>query len=368
MIKVLVVGMTATTGGVESVIMNYFRNVDKRECRFDFISEFNNIAYQDEILDMGSRIFKVIPRKKSIFRHKKSLCEIFKENRYDAIWVNLCTLSNISYLKYAKKYGVKVRIVHSHNSKNMGSKLTLILHKLNKKSIGKYATDFWACSDLAGKFFYSKDILSSNKYKIINNAIDVNKFKFNDGIRNSYRKELGIVDKFVVGHVGRFHFQKNHKFLINVFYELQKIIPNSMLLLVGDGEDVQIIKQQVEDLKIKAKVKFLGVRQDVNNIFMAMDCMVFPSLFEGLSVALLEAQGTGLPIFSSNTIAEQTKVNDNLKYLSLQIHAEEWAKFIARESMIREGNAISNLINHGFDITSQVVDFVELIKTNLKEE
>lgn len=370
MIKVLVVGMTAMTGGVESVIMNYYRNVDKNACQFDFLSEFDNIAYQEEILNNGSKILKIPSRRKSIFKHKKALNDIFKANKYDAVWVNLCTLSNIASLKVAKKHGVKVRIIHSHNSENMGSKLTLLLHKFNRKLIQKYATDFWACSDLAGKFFYNSKIMNRPKYKVINNAIDVNKFKFDAEIREKYRKELKVEDKFVVGHVGRFHFQKNHKFLIKVFYELQKLKENCELLLIGKGEDEQKIKQQVEDLGIQNKVKFLGIRQDVNNLLMAMDILVFPSVFEGLGLVLIEAQAAGLPCFTSDVVPQTTKVSDNIEYLSLNKDSEEWANTIFNYSYAQERNCddlIKNLQTKGFDISEQAKNFVELIKSNLKE-
>ena len=362
MIKVLVVGMTPMTGGIESVIMNYFRNIDKNKCQFDFLSEFDNIAYQDEIVDSGSKIIKITPRRESVFKHKRSLKEVFKNNHYDAIWVNMCTLSNISYLKYAKKYGVKTRIIHSHNSENMGSKLTLILHKLNKKVVAKYATHFWACSDLAGKFFFSSKIMASPKYRVINNAIDLDKFKFDEQIRQQYRRDLDIDDKFVVGHVGRFHFQKNHKYLINVFYELQKLKPNSVLLLIGDGEDKDAIKQQIAELGIGDKVKLLGIRQDVNNLFMAMDCMIFPSVFEGLGLILIEAQASGLPCYTSDVVPLTTKLSNNISYLSLNIPCKDWAEYVCKNNPTSRQIDTKTIREKGFDIKDQVKEFINLLK------
>lgn len=369
MIRVLVVGMTSMMGGVESVIMNYFRNIDQSVCQFDFLSEVESLAYQEEINRTKSKIIKITPRRKSLLKHRNELKKIFKENKYDAIWVNLCTLSNIESLKYAKKYGVKVRIIHSHNSENMGSKLTLLLHKLNRLNIEKYATDFWACSDLAGTFFYNSKIMSDKNYKVINNAIDLEKFKFDEDIRQRYREELCLEDKFVVGHVGRFHFQKNHEFLINVFYELQKMKDNAVLMLIGDGEDREKITKQINDLGIQEKVMLLGLRKDVNNLFMAMDTMIFPSLFEGLGLVLIEAQATGLSCFTSDVVPILTRLSNNIEYISLDKTSKEWAELIFGKlnTTKRYINAVKNIKDHGYDIKEQAKNFVELIKSKLKE-
>lgn len=364
MFNILVLGMTKNPGGVESVIMNYYRRINSSQCKFTFLSHTDEVAYQEEILSRGDKIVQIPPRGKNIFKFYKILNNLFKENKFDAVWANICSLSNVSYIKIAKKHGVKTRIVHSHNSKNMGSLKSAVLHFINRQTIHKYATDFWACGELAGKYFYKDKILKSDKYKIIKNAIDLNKFKFDEETRVKYRKDLGVEDKLVFGHVGRYHFQKNQEFLINVFNEFQKKHDNAVLLLVGQGEDELKLKQQVKNLNIEDKVRFLGVRSDVNCLLQSFDLMVFPSLFEGLSVALLETQATGLPVFAADTISIETKVNDNLKFLSLQQSPKEWADYISQnlDNLQRDENALLNLKNKGFNIEDQVEDFIKLLE------
>ena len=366
MYKVLVWGMTNNPGGVESVIMNYYRNISKDVCQFTFLCNTKEVAYENEILARGDKIIRIPIRREHFFKFYKELNNVFKQDKYDAVWANVCSLSNIECLKMAKRYGVKTRIVHSHNSKNMGSMKSAILHAINKMFVHNYATDFWACGELAGKYFYKDRILNSDKYKIIKNAVDLKKFEFNEEIRTNYRKELGIDDKLVFGHVGRFHFQKNHKFLIDVFYEIQKQRNDAILLLIGQGEDENKVKQQVQQLGIENKVKFLGIRSDVNNLLQTFDLMIFPSLFEGLSVALLEAQATGMPIFAADTISPETKINDNFVFLPLNNLPKDWADYIVKElpDIYREKNACENLRKNGFDINTQIKNFIDLIKND----
>jgi glycosyltransferase involved in cell wall biosynthesis len=364
MFKVLIWGMEDNPGGVESVIMNYYRNIDNNVCQFIFVSPSPQIAYENEILSRGDIVIHIPSRRKHFFKFRKALNNLFKQYKFDAIWANMCSLSNIDCLKFATKHNIKTRIIHSHNSQNMGSFISAILHKINRKFIHRYANNFWACGKLAGEYFYNPTILNSTNYKIIPNAIDLQKFKFDDVVRNNIRSQLDAEDKLIFGHVGRFHFQKNHKFLIEVFYEFQKKYSNCELQLVGQGEDEHAIKQQVKELAIEDKVKFLGVRNNVNELLQGFDLIVLPSLFEGLSVALLEAQATGLPIYASNTISTETKVNNNFTFLSLTQSPAEWANYIYNNisNITRDDNALNNLKQIGFDISTQVNNFVNLLQ------
>lgn len=198
--KILVFGITENPGGVESVIMNYYRNIDREKVHFDFLCNSEVVSYEDEILSLGGKIFKVTARSKDYKKYKEDMKSFFENNakEYSAIWVNVCSLANIDYLKYAKRYGIKRRIIHSHNSRNMDSFLREMLHRLNKLIINEYATDFWACSEDAGKWFYCRSIRNSNKFLIVNNAIDLEKYKYNPRIREEYRAKMGLQDKFVV--------------------------------------------------------------------------------------------------------------------------------------------------------------------------
>lgn len=331
--RILIFGITDNPGGIESVIMNYYRNIDKEKAQFDFLCNTDIVAYEDEIRQLGGRIYKIAARSKNIKKYKKDIKKFFEEhaNEYNNIWVNVCSLANIDYLKYAKKYGIKYRIIHSHSSKNMDSKLRGILHHINKHIIKLYATDFWACSEYAGKWFFDKKIRKSNEYQIINNAINSEMFRYNSGVREIYRNEMNLKGKFVIGNIGRLHFTKNQEFLIDVFNEIVKKHQNSNLLLIGQGEDEAKLIKKVEMLNLTDKVFFLGVRKDINKILQAMDAFVFPSVFEGLPLALIEAQTSGLYIYASKEgLPKEAKIVNNFKFLSLNDKPKLWADEILK--------------------------------------
>ena len=358
--KVLVFGMTENPGGVESVIMNYYRNIDRNKIQFDFLCNTDEVAHEDEIKKLGGNIYRITARSKNRKKYKQDMKEFFskKSNDYNTIWMNVCSLANIDYLKYAKKYGIKYRIIHSHNSQNMESKLRGILHKINKRFIKKYATDFWACGNEAGIWFYNKKIMNSDKYLNINNAIDYDKFKFNSEIRKQYRKELNIENKLVVGNVGRLHFQKNQEFLIDIFNEIQKKNNDSILLLVGQGEDYDKLIAKVKSLNLIDKVKFLGVRNDVEKLMQTMDLFVFPSVFEGLGLVLVEAQASNLLVYASkDVIPKVVKVNEErFKFISLKRSPVEWAVEILSDLDkvdLRNNNNSNNIKNAGYDIVTE---------------
>lgn len=333
--KVLVFGITENPGGVESVVMNYYRNINRENIQFDFLCNTEVVAYEDEILKLGGKIYRITARSKDRNKYKSDMEKFFKEhsNEYSSIWVNVCSLANIDYLKYAKKYGIKKRIIHSHNSQNMDSFLRGLLHRFNKLFISKYATDFWSCSDDASKWFYSKKIQKQENHLIVKNAIDLEKFKYDEKTRNEYRKELNWDTKIVFGNVGRFHFQKNQLFLIKIFAKIQKKVDNAILVLVGDGEDRNKIVDMINEYKINEKVVLLGVRDDIPNIMQAMDVFVFPSIFEGLGLVAIEAQASGLPVFASkNVIPEEVNIDKEIfRFIELDKGEEYWANDIIND-------------------------------------
>lgn len=355
--KVLVFGMTENPGGIESVIMNYYRYIDRNSIQFDFLCNCPKIAYEKEIIDLGGEIYKITPRKKNYFAFKKELNEFMKQNgyKYEAIWVNVCSLANIDYLIYAKKYRIPKRIIHCHNSSNDGGGIKLIVHTFNKHRIERYATDFWSCSEAASPWFFSKKIIKFSNYKIITNAIEVSKFKRSQKIRDEYRKRLELEDKIVIGHVGRFHFQKNHHFLIDIFEELVKRSNDYRLILIGQGELQQEIKQMVLTRNLTDKVIFLGAVTDVQNFYQAMDCFVMPSVFEGLGIVALEAQAAQLPCVLADTIPFDVKVNDEVVFVPLESGVKEWADTIER--MVGRFDLSDKLSESKYNITKQTKDF-----------
>lgn len=364
--NILVYGMTENSGGVESVIMNYYNFVNKNKIHFDFICNTGYIAYEDELIACGSKIYKLPSRKKHPFKFYKQLKNILKSNNYDAIWINVCSLGNIAltYLKMAKKSGVKIRIIHSHNSQNIDSVIRLFMHKLGRLAVGKYATDFWSCSQEASDWFYKNKIQKSGKHKIIHNAIDIDKYKFDENTRNKYRKEFNLENNIVIGHVGRFHFQKNHQFVIEVFRKIKDRRSDAKLLLVGKGKDEQKIKNLVDSEGLTNDIIFLGMRKDIPEILQAIDIFLFPSLFEGLSVSLLEAQAAGLDVYSADTVSPKSKVSQRFHFISLKQTCEQWANIIINsyDSDYNRLKNVEEMESSEYNIKEQAKLFENLIQ------
>lgn len=366
--KILVFGITDNPGGVESVIMAYYRHIDRSKYQFDFLCNTQKVAHEKEIIKLGGTIYRVCARSKNRSQYKKDMKEFFENHskEYIAIWVNVCSLANIDYLKYAKKYGIKHRIIHSHNSQNMDTTLRGILHKINKNRIENYATDFWACSKDAAEWFYKKNL--ANKAIIIHNAIDVSKMQFDLTKRNKIRNDYSLHTFEVIGNVGRLHFQKNQEFIIDIFNELQKENKNYKLVLVGQGEDENKLKQKVSELKLEESVIFTGVQSDIQAWLSAFDFFLFPSRFEGLSIAGLEAQANGLPVLCSSKVNPiELKVNDNFQFCSLENPIDNWKKGIVeglKVGRMSQEDIMKNFISCGYDIHEESKRF-ERIMENL---
>lgn len=367
MYKVLVFGITENPGGVESFLLSYYRKLDKSKIQFDFLCNTHcKVAYEDELKSLGGKVIHIAMRSQEPFKYRQELNE-FMENHaseYQVVWVNVCSLANIDYLKVAKKYGIKKRIIHSHNSQNMDNLLRKIVHVANRQRIQNVATDFWACSNDAAKWFYKEELLSN--VVIIKNAIELDRVKFSEEKRNTVREKYDIKNKFVIGNVGRLHFQKNQMFALDIMKCLLDKMPNCVLMLVGQGEDEQKLKQHARDLNIEDKIIFTGVQNDVGAYLSAFDLFLFPSLFEGLSIAGLEAQVNGLPVISSyGVIPEELKLTENFRFKRLADGAESWADKIFNMSKNPERTDLKvieeNFTEAGFNIETEVERLEELL-------
>ena len=305
-------------GGVESVIMNYYRHLDHSRVQFDFICDEDStrIPY-DEIKKLGGRVF-LVPKYQNLPKYLKVLEKLFKENQYRIVHSNINTLS-VFPLYAAKKAGVPIRISHSHSTSNPKEWKRNLIKNILRPFSKRYATEYFACSELAGRYLFGNKAFDRGKVKIIHNAIDIEKFKFDEVARKKLRKEFGIKDSTVViGHVGRFVQQKNHTFLVDVFNEYHKKNLDSKLLLVGSGPLEDEIKKKAERLGLKDSVLFLGQRDDINKLYSVMDIFCLPSLYEGLPVVGVEAQAAGLPTIFSNRISEEVIVSSYAKIVSIQ--------------------------------------------------
>ena len=357
-------------GGVESVVMNYYRHVDRTKIQFDFIcdEDSTNIPY-DEIKKLGGKIILVPPYQK-VFEYQKDLIKIFKDNNYKIVHSHLNTLS-VFPLRAAKKAGVPVRIAHSHSTTNKKEWKKNLLKQILRPFSKVYATDYMCCSELAGRWLFGNKEYDKGNVYLLNNAIDLDKFKYDEQLRNKKRKELNIKDDtLVIGHVGRFVEQKNHRFLIDIFNEVHKQKENSILLLVGQGPLMEEMKEKVKTLGIKDSVKFLGQRNDVSELYNLMDLFLFPSLYEGLPVVGIEAQATGLLCVLSDDMTKETKVLNETEFLSLKQSASVWAKIILNKQLmlLDKNNTTKKMSAVGYDINIESFKLEKIYKKLIKTD
>ena len=364
MLKVLVYGATYNPGGIERFLISYISRIASNDIKFDFVNKDKRaLAFDDVIKKLNCNVIELnLPgRKKNVFEYNRKLDSFFKDNasNYDCVWFNMIDLVNIDPIMKAHKYKFKHIIVHAHNSKLMESLYSLkgirhnLQHNINRNLINRYATDFWACSYDAAKWFFKGNALK--KSLVINNAINVNKFRFNDQKRKDLRKKLNIKDnEFVIGNIGRLQYQKNQKFTIDVFKKYLSINPKSKLIFVGQGEDYASLKTTVKEMGLNTKVIFAGVQNNINEWLDIFDLFIFPSHFEGLGIAMLEAEANGLPVLASaNVIPEEVKINSNFRFLSLDLSANNWAQEIynMKKDRLQYNEIHKNFINAGYDIS-----------------
>lgn len=344
-IRILHVLGTLNRGGAETMVMNIYRNIDSSKVQFDFIVHTNNKCdYCDEIVKLGGKIYN-IPRYtgRNHFKYKRAWNDFFNNHsEYKIIHGHMRSTAAI-YLNIAKKHGL-VAIAHSHSTASRGNKIEQVVKTIIQFPI-RYISDYlFACSDEAGKWLFGKRAIRGNNYKIIKNAIDFDKYIFNESTRNEVRRNLGIEDKFVIGHVGSFTHPKNHKFLINLFYKIQIKNNNSVLLLVGDGELRMQIEKQIKSLGINDKVILTGVVENVNDYLQAMDVFAFPSIFEGLGIATIEAQVSGLPCIISDVVPREICITNLVKFIDIKLPHQVWIDEILGFSNSQR----ENFLEHGF--------------------
>lgn len=338
------------SGGVESVVMNYYRNIDKDKIQFDFIvDEDSTHIPHEEIESMGGRVILVPPYQK-ITSYIKVLKDIFKENEYRIVHSHLNVLS-IFPLYAAKKSNVPIRIAHSHSTSNKKEWKKNVLKSLLKPFSKINATHYFCCSELAGRWLFGSNTYDKGEVTLINNAIDTKSFVYDENIRKKIRNELKISDnKLVIGHIGRFVDQKNHDFLVDIFSEIHKYNNDSILILVGEGPLQEKIKEKVNYLNLNESVKFLGVRNDVNELYQAMDLFIFPSLYEGLGMVLIEAQLSGLPCLVSSEVPKEAKITNVLEFLNLNDDIGTWVKKAINLSGIKRKQHLDKVNKAGYNI------------------
>ena len=347
-------------GGVESVVMNYYRNIDHEKIQYDFIvdDDSTNTDMQNEIENLGGRVITV-PAYQKQFAYQKALYELFRKNNYPIVYSHLNTLS-VFPLFAAWRAGIKIRVAHNHSTAGKGEFKRNIMKYSLRPFAKLFPTHLCACSRFAGEWLFGKSAMNSGRVKVWQNAIDISRFTYNESIRNDIRRELKLENKFVVGHAGRFMKQKNHSFLIDIFNEIHKRRSDSVLLLAGNGPLMDSIKDKVFRLGLKDSVIFMGDVHGMGRYYQAMDIFILPSLYEGLGMVAVEAQVSCLPVICSDEVPNEAVICDNIKFLSLGKSASEWADESLRFSENHSRCDMSYAAReHGFDIREQALKLQE---------
>lgn len=350
-IRVLHVVTYMGRGGLETMIMNYYRHIDRNKVQFDFLTHRDFRAdYDDEIEALGGRIFRLprlVPWSRS---YLKTLEQFFSDHpEYKIVHVHQDCFSSV-ILKAAKKNNVPVRIAHSHSS-SQDKNLKYLIKLWYRRSIPTYATQLFACGKEAGDWMFS-----GAPYRVLINAISAKQYSYDAGLRDRVRRELGLPeDAFVIGHVGRFHPVKNHSFLLNVLMEAKRKNDKTILMLIGDGHLRTEAEQKAASLGIADSVKFLGIRSDVPELMQAMDCFVFPSFYEGLGISAIEAQAAGLPCIVSKGVPAECAKTDLVKHIPLSAGAAKWASEILKTEGTSRQDTKEQIAQAGYDIEANAL-------------
>lgn len=362
MIRVLQVLGTTNLGGAESRIMDLYRHMDREQIQFDFLVHSGKKGFfDDEIKRLGGRIYYLPSfRVYNYFTYKKACRSFFSEHgEYAAVHGHMTSTASI-YLPQAKKAGVPLTIAHARSA-GVDKGLKGIITKLLRRNLYKKCDKMFACSDLAAEAVFGKKRYQEGKVTILPNAIDTKDFLPNIEIRNKIRSEYGITDKFVIGHVGRFHYAKNHEFLISIFAAVLKRKENAVLMLLGDGPLREKVEQQASQLGIQEKIIFAGNQNPVAPFYQAFDCFLFPSRFEGMPGTVVEAQAAGLTCLISDTITKQVKATELVSFMSIEEMPAEWAEeLLLKAERNKEVVNDNDFTSTNYDVNNQVIFYREL--------
>lgn len=349
MIRVLQVVSIMDRGGEETMIMNYYRNVDRRKVQFDFLVHYEQRGiYENEIEALGGKVYRAFPiRPWNYNKYKRWLNNFFeKHNDYKAVHAHI--LENCGFvINAAFDAGIPIRIAHSHLA------TPKLDYKYPFRIYGKYTlnksktTHRFACGIEAGKYLFG-----NQQFIVLPNAIDTSQFVYDQMIRDEMRKQLGVEDMLVLGNVARFHPVKNQSYLVDIFEQVHMKNPKSVLLMVGVGEEQENVRSKVREKNLDDYVFFLNVRTDVNRLLQAMDVFVFPSKLEGLPVSLVEAQAAGLPCVLSDRVSEETAITDLVQFVPLEKEPKYWAEIILLAVQSKRKNMAEEIKQVNYDIKS----------------
>lgn len=357
--------MDGKAGGIDKYLLNFLKKVSKEDVRIDFLTNEIELELKAELKKFDSNLYAIANLKHPISQYRQ-VCSIIKAGRYDTVYLNISTAIDCIAAIAAKHTGVKRRMLHSHSSGNdcestLKRNVFNLIHKFCRLFLYRYGTEFYGCSVKAGEWMFPKKIVNSEKFSVIHNAVDRGKYEYSVEKREEIRSELGITDQFVLGHVGNFCYQKNHYFLLDVFEEVHKKNPDSILLLAGDGVRFEQVKKLISEKHLEDAVKLLGRRSDADYLYQGMDAFLLPSNFEGLPIAGIEAQSAGLPCFMSDEITKESRITEACYFIPLKAGAKRWAEEILRKKTERKPAAFLENADQ-YDLANQDKELQELIR------
>lgn len=354
MIRVLHSVSNMDRAGIETMLMNYYRNIDRTKVQFDFLANKSKKgAYDEEIKKMGGRIF-ISPGLNPFkwFKYQKMVQKLLVDNPEIKVVHSHNGALSLQAQIAAQKSKIKNRIVHVHGTK-IDFNLKLPLKLLYKTQLKRVSNKYWGCGLEAIKYYFGKKVIDDKNYLIVRNAIEEDRFIFNQEKRDEIRKKYNIESKFVIGNVARFMKQKNHTFTLELFKRIHDLNSEAVLMLLGDGELLDSMKEKAKKLGIYESVMFMGNVSNVNEMYQAMDIFILPSLFEGLPVVGIEAQAAGLKCVMSNTITKEVAITDNITFIGLKDSIEKWAMAILSCKNYERKNMKQEIINAGYSIKTE---------------
>lgn len=340
-------------GGSQAMVLNLYKSIDRNKVQFDFIIDHpEQRALVSEVKELGAIVYKMPTfTGKNIVEVCKAWSSFFKLHpEYKILHSHVRSYASI-YLPIAHKYNIKT-IIHSHSTSN-GSGISAYIKAIMQYPLRFQADYYFGCSKEAGEWLFGKKVVASNKYHMLQNSIDLEKYKINRVIREKYRLELGLDNRRTFIHVGRFHPAKNHIFLLDMFAEWLKKNQDDILLIIGDGDLRLSIERKIKLLKIVDSVKMLGIRKDVPNLLQAADCFLFPSKWEGLPVTIVEAQAAGLPSLISANVTNDVFISQLAIKLPIDNGIKCWIEKMS-ELDYRRVDVTDDIKRAGFDIVSTV--------------
>ena len=361
-IRILQAFVTNDKGGLTGYIAQNYRYIDKSKVQFDFLTHDETpLDFEEEFTDKGAKFYH-IPHPSHPIAYYHALKKILNETDYKAVSFNL-SYANFVSVVLAKMAGARKIIVHSHSTaiddkSKLKRSIKRIIHEIGKRIFPIVADEFAACSQYASRWMFTDNIIHGKHFIYARNAIDLSRFRFNRENRDRLRKELEIdPETFCVGHVGRFTYQKNHEYLIDIFHEIVQLHPDSMLLLIGGhgaGGTYEAVMNKIAAYHLEKKVKILGIRNDVPELLSVMDCFVLPSRFEGLAIVSVEAQAAGLHTYQSDIVSPESAITPKATFLSIDQMPLEWARAVLKNINDERKNTEEDLVAAGYDIINEI--------------